>query len=478
MQFEPVIGLEIHAQLATESKIFSTASTEFGQTPNSNTTPVCFGLPGVLPVLNKKVVEFAVKMGLATHCSIRLDSQFARKHYFYPDLPKGYQISQYDRPICENGWVDIEVNGETKRIGITRIHMEEDAGKLVHDESGECSYVDLNRAGMPLLEIVSEPDMRTPEEAKAYMEKIHSIVTYLEISDGDMEKGNLRCDANVSLRPKGQTEFGTRTETKNLNSFRFVQQAIVYEITRQEDEILDGNDIVQETRLWDSDRKVTYSMRSKEDAHDYRYFPDPDLPVVNIEQAWVDELRANLPELPDAKKQRFIEQYGLRGEDAGILVTDRTVADYFEEVVSHQADARQAGNWVIMELGRVTNETKKSIREIGISPLDLAELIGLISSNAISGKIAKTVFEEMLASGKKPMVIVEEKGLKQITDESAIESIVDEVLAKNPTQVEQYRAGKTKVMGFLVGQIMKASKGKANPKLVNQLLKQKLDQSS
>ncbi|MBF0287381.1 MAG: Asp-tRNA(Asn)/Glu-tRNA(Gln) amidotransferase subunit GatB [SAR324 cluster bacterium] len=476
MEFEPVIGLEIHAQMATQSKIFCNCSTEFGKPPNANTCPVCLGLPGVLPVLNKQVLEFAVRLGLATNCTIRLDSQFARKNYFYPDLPKAYQISQFDRPICENGWLNVDVNGQTKKIGITRIHMEEDAGKLIHgDGDDDCSYVDLNRAGVPLLEIVSEPDIRTPEEAKAYMEKIHSIVCYLGVSDGDMEKGNLRCDANVSLRLAGQEEFGTRTETKNLNSFRFIQQAIVYEIARQKEELLDGHEIVQETRLWDSDKKITYSMRSKEEAHDYRYFPDPDLPVAHITQGWVDSIAETLPELPDAKRQRFINQYGLRLEDASVLVAEQSIADYYEDVAAHQVNPKTVYNWVIMEMGRVMNETRKRIGELGISTNHLAELIGLIEDNSISGKIAKAVFEEMLKNNQSPHVIVEAKGLKQISDEGALGQQIDEILESNPAQVEQYRAGKTKVIGFFVGQIMKATKGQAHPQIVNQLLKQKLD---
>ncbi|MBF0278900.1 MAG: Asp-tRNA(Asn)/Glu-tRNA(Gln) amidotransferase subunit GatB [SAR324 cluster bacterium] len=476
MKFEPVIGLEIHTQLATASKIFCRCSTQYGALPNSNTCPVCLGLPGVLPVLNKKVLEFAVRLGLATHCTIRLDSQFSRKNYFYPDLPKAYQISQFDRPICENGWLDIEVGGKTKRIGITRIHMEEDAGKLIHDEEGgDSSYVDLNRAGVPLLEIVSEPDFRSAEEAKAYMEKIHSLVTYLEISDGDMEKGNLRCDANVSIRLSGEEKFGTRTETKNINSFRFVQQAIAYEIERQTEEVLDGREITQETRLWNADKKVTYSMRSKEEAHDYRYFPDPDLPVAHLSQQWVDSIQAQLPELPDAKQQRFVVDYGLRHEDAGRLVSDRAVADYYEEVLTAESDPKLAFNWVAVELGRVVNETKKSIREIGVPPLQLSQLIGMIADGSISGKIAKTVFEEMLRSGEAPRQIVEAKGLRQVSDPGALDKIAEEIIAKNPDQVQQYREGKSKVFGFFVGQVMKASKGQANPQIVNQLLKEKLD---
>ncbi len=475
MQFESVIGLEIHAQLATQSKIFCSCSTQFGNPPNESTCPVCLGLPGALPVLNRRVVEFAIRLGLATNCTIRLDSQFSRKNYFYPDLPKAYQISQFDRPICENGWLDIELEGQTKRIRITRIHMEEDAGKLIHEEHGDSSFVDLNRAGVPLLEIVSEPDLRTPEEAKAYMEKMHSIITYLGISEGDMEKGHFRCDANVSLRPMGQEKFGTRTETKNLNSFRFVQQAIAYEIARQTEDILDGKRILQETRLWDSVKKNTYSMRSKEEAHDYRYFPDPDLPVVKISSGFVEQIRDQLPELPDVKKQRFIELFGLSTYDAEVLVADKEVAEYFEEVVATNADPKLVCNWISGELMRLMNENKVGIRNVGIPANSLASLINFLHEGSISGKIAKTVFEEMVQSGEDPATIIEARGLKQVSDEGALRRLLETLLANNPKQVKQYRTGKTQIKGFFVGQVMKETRGQANPQIVNQLLEKLLN---
>ena len=393
MEFEPVIGLEIHSQLATESKLFCGCSTEFGRPANANTCPVCTGLPGVLPVLNRKAVEFAVRLGLATNCSIRLDSQFARKNYFYPDLPKAYQISQFDRPLCENGWVDILVDGKSKRIGITRIHIEEDAGKLVHEGADpNASYVDLNRAGVPLVEIVSEPDISSPEEARMYMEKIHSLVTYLGVSNGDMEKGNLRADANVSLRPKGVKELGTRTETKNINSFRFVQAALEYEMERQREKLLEGRRIIQETRLYDPLSKTTYAMRSKEEAHDYRYFPDPDLPVVRLEEAWVEQIRAGLPELPDEKLARFQSQFGLSAYDAQVLVADRATAEFFEQVVDEGVDAKRAANWVTVELAARFNADKSTVADLKFPASHLAGMIRMIEAGELSSKMARRNF--------------------------------------------------------------------------------------
>ena len=477
MEFETVIGLEVHAQLATNTKIFCRCSTEFGLDPNFNTCPVCLGLPGVLPTINEKAVKFALMLGLATNCDINSNSQFARKNYFYPDLPKAYQTSQFDLPICENGWLDIDVDGKTKRIGITRIHMEEDAGKLVHDgEDENASYVDLNRAGIPLVEIVSEPDIRTSAEAKAYMEKIHSIVTHLEICNGNMEKGNLRCDANVSIRPFGQKEFGIRTETKNLNSFKNVQAAIQYEVARQTDAILDGEKIIQQTRLWDANQKRSKVLRTKEDSDDYRYFPCPDLPRIKLNQFDIDAAKKDLPELPDEKKERYQHQFQLSYHDASILVSDKKLSLFFEKTIALGTDAKIATNWILGEIARLLNEKQIPIDDAKITPDLLIGLIQLIQNNTISGKIAKTVLIEMFETGKKAIAVVEEKGLKQVTDESEIVAICQEIISANQKQVEQYQNGKTKVFGFFVGQVMKQTKGKANPKIVNNLLKDLLSQ--
>ena len=475
MEFEPVIGLEIHAQVATASKLFCGCSTEFGCPPNTNTCPVCLGLPGALPVTNRRVIELAVRLGLATHCTIRLDSQFARKNYFYPDLPKAYQISQYERPLCENGWLEIVVDGNTKRIGITRIHLEEDAGKLVHEgRDAGASYVDLNRAGVPLVEIVSEPDLSTAEEARVYMEKMHALVTYLGVSRGNMEQGNLRADANVSLRPAGTSELGTRTETKNLNSFRFVRDAIDHEIGRQAGELRAGGRIVQETRLYDSVSKTTSPMRSKEEANDYRYFPEPDLPVLRLEQAWVDAIRDGLPELPDAKAARYREQYALSAKDAEALTAGREIAGFFEAVLEGGASPKRAANWIMGDLSARFNEDKIGPDGLKFGPEALAEMLVMIESGALSGKMGKEVFEEMVATGKPPAKIVAEKGLQQVSDAGELAAIVAKVLEDSPEQVEQFKAGKEKVLGYFVGQVMKATGGQANPGVVNTILRDKL----
>lgn len=480
MEFEAVIGLEVHAQLLTRTKIFCSCSTEFGAEPNTHVCPVCLGMPGVLPVLNRRVVEFTIRAALAMHCEIGERSIFARKNYFYPDLPKGYQISQFEAPLAEHGWLEINTGNAPKRIGITRIHMEEDAGKLVHSDAlnaAEESFADFNRSGVPLMEIVSEPDIRSPEEAVEYLRSLRNILVYLEVCDGNMQEGSLRCDANVSIRPVGQKEFGTRTELKNMNSFRHVQRALAYEIERQARVIEDGGKVVQETRLWNEESGKTIGMRGKEESHDYRYFPEPDLLPLVIDREWVESVTAGLPELPDQKKNRFIGYYNLPEYDAGVLCSDKNLADYFEAVVKAGAEPKRASNWIMTELMRELKQDERDITECPVKPEALAELFKLVDDGTISGKIAKAVFAEMYKSGGKPADIVEKKGLKQVTDEGAIIAVIDRVISENPGQAEQFRSGKEKVMGFFVGQVMKATQGKANPQKVNELLRKKLTES-
>ncbi|MGB2689941.1 MAG: Asp-tRNA(Asn)/Glu-tRNA(Gln) amidotransferase subunit GatB [Desulfobacterales bacterium] len=474
MEYEPVIGLEVHAQLKTKTKIFCSCSTAFGAPPNTHTCPVCLGMPGVLPVLNKRVVEYTLRMALATHCTINRESRFARKNYFYPDLPKGYQISQYELPIARDGFVDIEINGGKKRIGITRIHMEEDAGKLTHDPDRPLSMIDFNRTGVPLMEIVSEPDIRSPEEAGAYLRNLRAVVRYLDISDGNMEEGSFRCDANVSIRPKGAKAFGTRAELKNLNSFKHVEKALTFEIIRQQEILEDGGRVIQETRLWDPDKNRSTSMRGKEEAHDYRYFPDPDLLPLIIDDDWIDSIQNVIPELPDEKRERFMDEYHLPFYDADFLTSSRELADYFEACVKDFPNSKQVSNWVMGSLMGLLNVQGKSIAESPIASKDLAQLLQLIDEKIISSKIAKTVFDEMAQTGRPPKEIVTEKGLVQVTDESAIKAVVLKVLQQCSTEVKDYKNGKTKLFGFFVGQVMKETKGKANPKMVNEILKKVL----
>ena len=477
MQFESVIGLEVHAQLKTESKIFCSCSTAFGRAPNANTCPVCLGFPGVLPMLNRRAVEYALAACLATHCEVQPLSRFARKNYFYPDLPKNYQITQYELPIGLNGYLTLHLDGRPKRIGITRIHMEEDAGKSIHGENlgkpGK-SYVDFNRTGVPLIEIVSEPDLRSGEEAREYLMALKAILEYADVSDCNMEEGSFRCDANVSIRPLGQTGLGTRTELKNINSFKFVQKAIEYEIERQIERVRQGDPVVQETRLYDADRGVTYPMRSKEEAHDYRYFPEPDLVPVEVEPAWIEEIRSRLPELPEEKRERFIREYALPEYDAGVLTSSRALADYFETCAREFPKPKLVSNWIMSELLRELKNDGRDITECPVSPEGLRELLGLVEEGTISGKIAKNVFETMYATGKPAKTIVQEQNLVQVSDEGAVAAWVEEVIAGFPEQVEQFRQGKEKVLGFLVGQVMKSSQGKANPALVNRLFRERL----
>ena len=479
MEYEAVIGLEVHAQLLTRSKIFCGCATSFGAPPNHNTCPVCMGMPGVLPVLNQCVVEFAMRAAVATRCQIAPYSRWARKNYFYPDLPKGYQISMYELPIAQHGHIDVTIGDQHKRIGLTRIHMEEDAGKSIHDPHSEASLVDLNRAGVPLLEIVSEPDMRSPEEAGAYLRSLRTILQYVEVCDGNMEEGSLRCDANVSIRPRGSRPFGTKVEIKNMNSFRAVEKAIHYEIRRQQETLASGGTIVQETRLWDADREVTRSMRSKEHAHDYRYFPDPDLLPLVISEDWIRQVSTSLPELPIARRDRFVRDYGLPAYDAEVLTARKDVAEYYEAAVrAYPAAPKAMSNWVMDSVLRLIKDEKLdaalTITTWPCPPEHLGALVRMIQDGTISGKIAKSIFAQMCASGKAPGVIMTEQELVQVSDTNALLTLIDHVLAAAPDKVAEYRAGREKLMGFFVGQVMKASQGKANPQLLHMLLQQRL----
>ncbi|BBH24693.1 aspartyl/glutamyl-tRNA(Asn/Gln) amidotransferase subunit B [Paenibacillus baekrokdamisoli] len=475
-RYETVVGLEVHVELHTKSKIFCGCSTSFGAPPNTHTCPICLGHPGVLPVLNRQALEYAMKAAMALNCEIADISKFDRKNYFYPDSPKAYQISQFDKPVGENGWIDIEVNGTTKRIGITRLHLEEDAGKLTHVDGGFASLVDFNRVGTPLVEIVSEPDLRSPEEAKAYLEKLKAIMLYCEVSDVKMEEGSLRCDANVSLRPYDQEQFGTRAELKNMNSFRGVQRGLEYEQMRQADVLDSGGKVVQETRRWDETQGKTFSMRSKEEAHDYRYFPDPDLVQIHIDAEWKSSVLASIPELPDARKARYTAEFGLSSYDADVITASKKLADFFEESLQFTKDAKAVANWIMGDMLGYLNAGGLELDEIKLTGQGLGEMIGLLEKGTISSKIAKTVFKEMLESGKRPQQIVEEQGLVQISDEGAIKEVVDRIVSGNPQSVEDFKAGKEKAVGFLVGQVMKETKGKANPALVNKLLLERLNQ--
>lgn len=478
MRYETVIGLEVHAQLLTQSKIFCGCSTKFGQAPNHSACPICMGFPGVLPVLNKKAVEYAIRAGLATHCQITRSSYLARKNYFYPDLPKGYQISQYEIPICANGYIDVGTDGTVKRIRLTRIHMEEDAGKNIHDLRSEASLVDLNRAGVPLLEIVSEPDIRSPREAGNYLRALRAILQYLEICDGNMEEGSFRCDANVSVRPSGTNRLGTKVELKNLNSFKAVEKAIEFESRRHIETLSEGGTVLQETRLWDPDREETRSMRTKEFAHDYRYFPDPDLLPVVVDEQWIDAIRASLPELPNPRRARLISQYDLPAYDAELLTNRKDIADYFESALSTHKNPKAIANWITGDLFRLLKERKLDeklyITEWPVQAENLAALVALVDRGKVSGKIAKTVFDEMSDSGRSPQEIVAEKNLEQVSDSEQIEKTIDQILATHPKQVTDYQTGNQKIFGFLIGQIMKATQGRANPQKANEILKRKL----
>ena len=476
--YETVIGLEVHAQLSTDTKIFCGCKTRFGAEPNSQTCPVCLGMPGVLPVLNKKAVEFAVKLGLATACRLNRINIFARKNYFYPDLPKGYQISQFEQPICEEGCMDIEVDGKKKRIGIRRIHLEEDAGKLVHAESyvaEDETLVDLNRCGVPLVEIVSQPDLNSPQEAHDYLFKLRQLLRYLEICDGNMEEGSLRCDANISMRPVNSRELGVRTELKNMNSFRHVQKALQYEIDRQTGILQAGGTVEQETLLWDPEREEARPMRGKEESHDYRYFPEPDLVAVKITAPWLAQIADEMPELPAAKMKRLMEHYQLSAYEAGIFCSSKEMADYFEQTAKICTDYKLVGNWILGAVSRVLNETKIEITQMPISPSRLADLLMAIADQTISASAAKKIFDEALHSEEPITELIKRSGLAQVSDTTALEAFVDQVLQTHPEEVELYRGGKTKVLGFLIGQVMKASAGKANPEMINTIMKTKLD---
>jgi len=478
-EHEAVIGLEVHAELLTNSKMFCGCSTKFGAPPNTQTCPICLGMPGVLPVINRRGDEFGIRTALALNCTIAPMSRFARKNYFYPDLPKNYQISQYELPLAEHGWMTFTLNGETKRVGIRRVHLEEDTGKLLHAgimEEAETSLVDFNRCGVPLMEIVSEPDIRTPEEAAEYLRQLRAILVYLGVCDGNMEEGSFRCDANVSVRPRGSREFGTKVEVKNMNSFKNVQKALDYEIRRQIKAVQAGEALVQETRLWNADQEITLSMRSKEYAHDYRYFPEPDLVPLVVEPAWIDEIRRNLPELPEAKRQRFVREYGIPEYDAGVLTTSQELAAYYEAAVKVHDDPKTVRNWVMVELLGRLNKDSKDITASPIPPERLGAMLGLLAKGAISGKMAKDFFEEMYTTGADPADILKKKG-GQITDPAEVEKIIRDVLAANPGPVAEYRDGKEGAFNFLIGQVMKATRGKANPQLVNELLKKHLQET-
>lgn len=474
MEYEIVIGLEVHAELSTKSKIYCSCSTEFGGEPNTHCCPICIGMPGVLPVLNKSVVEYAIKAGLATNCNIARYSKQDRKNYFYPDLPKAYQISQLYNPLCTDGYVTIEVEGKTKKIGIKEIHIEEDAGKLLHDQWETGSLVDYNRCGVPLIEIVSYPDMSSAEEARAYLENLKNILEYTGVSDCKMQEGSLRADVNLSVRPVGSKELGTRTEMKNLNSFRAIIRAIEAESKRQINELEKGRKIIQETRRWDDNKGISYAMRSKEEAHDYRYFPEPDLVPIAVGDEWIEEIRATLPELPEAKKKRYIEEYNLPEYDASVLTSSRALAEFFEKAVSKSNNAKAVSNWIMGDLMRKLKEKDIEAENIPFPAKYLAKLVGLIDKGTISGTIGKKVFDTMFATGKDPEVIVREEGLEVVNDEEALVAVVKKVLANNERTVNEYKSGKEKVIGFLVGQAMKETKGKANPQLINKIMKEEL----